>query len=63
MSELIYENALSCEEDVKDFVLEGKAKISFPEGKLRLENALQAEQGQKANYVFWCDRVFPDNIE
>lgn len=63
MSELIYENALSCEDDVKDFVLEGQAKISFPEGKLRLENALQAEQGQKANYVFWCDRIFPDNIE
>ena len=62
MAELIYENALSCEDDVKGFVLEGKAGISFPEGKLRLENALSAEQGQKANYVFWCDKVFPDNI-
>ncbi len=60
--ELIYENALACEDDVKSFVLEGSAKISFPEGCLRLENALSAEQGQKANYVYWCDRDFPDNI-
>ncbi len=60
--ELIYENALTSAEDVKDFVLEGSAKITFPEGCLRMENALSAEQGQKANYVFWCNVDFPDNI-
>lgn len=63
MEQLIYENSLACEADIKDFVLEGKAKISFPEGKLRLENAITAEAGQKANYVLWCDRVFPDNVK
>lgn len=62
MQRMIYENALSCEEDIKDFVLEGSAKISFPNGCLRLENALSAAEGQKANYVFWCDKDFPDNI-
>ncbi|MCQ2537790.1 MAG: YesU family protein [Lachnospiraceae bacterium] len=62
MEQLIYDNPLGCAEDVKDFVLEGSAKISFPEGCLRLENALSAEQGQKANYVFWCNKDFPDNI-
>ena len=45
---LIYENALSCEEDIRDFTLEGSARLSFPEGKLRMENAISAEQ------VFCC---------
>lgn len=59
---LIYENPLSCEEDIKGFVLEGSAKLSFPEGKLRMENALTAEQGQKANYVLWCPEEFPADV-
>ncbi len=60
---LIYENKLQSAEDVKDFVLEGKAGISFPEGKMRLESILSPEQGQKANYVFWCDRDFPKDVQ
>ena len=56
---LIYGNALSSEEDLKNFALEGKARMSFPEGKLRLENAESAEIGQKANYVLWCRETFP----
>ena len=59
---LIYENPLSCEEDIKGFVLEGSAKLSFPDGKLRMENALSAEQGQKANYVLWCPVDFPSDV-
>lgn len=62
MEQLIYSNPLACTDDVRDFILEGKAQISFPDGRLRLENAISAEAGQKANYVFWCDRSFPDNI-
>lgn len=63
MSEIIYKNPLASPEDVKDFILEGNAIVSFPNGKMRLENAMSATEGQKANYVFWCDKVFPDNIE
>lgn len=63
MEQLIYENPLATPEDVKNFVLEGSANISFENGKMRMENAISAEAGQKANYVFWCDRVFPDNIK
>lgn len=59
---LIYENPLSCEADLKDFVLEGKARMSFPEGCLRLENAESAEKGQKANYVLWCRECFPSDF-
>lgn len=59
---LIYENPLSCEADIQGFVLEGNATISFPNGKLRLENALDAKEGQKANYVLWCPEDFPENV-
>ncbi len=59
---LIYENPLSCEADIEGFVLEGSANISFPEGRLRLENALSAAEGQKANYVLWCPEDFPSDV-
>ncbi len=62
MERLIYENPLASEEDVAGWILEGKAKIGFENGCMRLENAMSADNGQKANYVFWCDREFPDNI-
>ena len=60
--ELIYENALSCPKDVEDFILEGRAVIDFPDGCLRMENALSPEQQQKANYVLWCPVTFPSDI-
>lgn len=59
---LIYENKLSCEKDVEGFVLEGSANLSFQEGKLRMENALSAAEGQKANYVLWCPEDFPSDV-
>ena len=63
MPKLIYSNKLSCPEDVKDFILEGSADISFVDGKMRMENAISPEAGQKANYVFWCPEVFPSDVE
>lgn len=59
---LIYENPLSCEEDIKGFVLEGRANISFEGGRMRMENALAAAEGQKANYVLWCPEDFPADV-
>ncbi|MBQ8822546.1 MAG: DUF1961 family protein [Lachnospiraceae bacterium] len=59
---LIYHNPLSCHGDVEDFVLEGSAKISFEGGKMRLENAMDASNGQKANYVLWCPEDFPSDV-
>lgn len=59
---LIYENPLACEADVKNFILEGQAKISFPKGRMQLENAMDAENGQKANYVLWCPENFPSDV-
>lgn len=60
---LIYENALSTKEDIKDFVLEGKAIIDFVDESMQLKNALANEEGQKANYVLWCPEDFPENIK
>jgi Domain of unknown function (DUF1961). len=60
---LIYENPLSAENDIKDFILEGSAKFTFSNGRLRMQNSLNADLGQKANFVLWCNRNFPSNIE
>ncbi len=59
---LLYENPLSCEEDLADFCMEGSAILSFPRGRLRLENRMDAGQGQKANYVLWCPEEFPADV-
>ncbi len=62
-SDLIYENSLSSKEDIKDFIMEGSGAATFPMSRMRLENLKDPQEGQKANIVFWCDKVFPDNIE
>ena len=59
---LIYENALSCAGDLREFTLEGKALASFPHSRLQLENAESAQLGQKANYVLWCKKAFPEDM-
>ncbi len=63
MKKLIYDNSLASREMVKDFVLEGQARITFDGGVMRMENALSADNGQKANYVYWCPVEFPENVE
>ncbi|MCR5725743.1 MAG: YesU family protein [Treponema sp.] len=60
--QLIYDNPLSCAEDVAGFVMEGTVNVSFPDGKMRLESVLDPALGQKANYVFWCPVEFPSDV-
>ncbi|MCX7714435.1 MAG: YesU family protein [Clostridia bacterium] len=60
--DLIYENPLSSEADVSGFVMEGDAKVSFPNGRMRLENNLDPSLGQASNYVFWCNKKLPDSV-
>ena len=62
MDQLLYFNRLACPEDIKDFVLEGQARIDFKDGYMVMENALPAQDGQKANYVLWCPEEFPSNV-
>ncbi len=61
-TELIYENPLASETDIKDFIMEGEAVITFPLGRMRLENKLSEKEGQKANYVLWCPEEFPSDV-
>lgn len=60
---LLYSNPLAKSDDVKDFILEGRADISFENQGMRLKNAVAVEEGQKANYVLWCNEVFPSDIK
>jgi hypothetical protein len=61
---LLYENPLASPEDVADWRCEGDAAITFPRGRMRLENAhdRDKERGLHANFVLWCDGSFPDSI-
>ena len=61
--ELIYENPMKNEGDMKDFILEGKADLSFNGNCMTMKNTLNDELGQKANYVLWCHREFPSDIK
>ena len=62
MGRIIYENPLGKAADIDGFVLEGEAKISFDDGVMRLENAIDPAEGQKANFVLWCPVSFPSDI-
>jgi hypothetical protein len=62
LGELLYANPLASERDIENFRLEGSAAITFPLGRMRMENLMDEEEGQKANFVFWCPENFPDHI-
>lgn len=62
VGKLLYQNPLSSEKDIKGFRLEGQARIHFPEGRMRMENALDASLGQKSNFVYWCPQELPADI-
>ena len=63
VKKLIYRNLLCRAEDVADFVMEGKAKVTFERGRMRLASTEDPSKGQKANYVFWCPENFPSDVE
>ena len=62
VGDVIYANPLAGPEDVKDFIAEGSPVTSFLGGVMRLENALDPELGQAANYLFWCPEKFPADV-
>lgn len=57
-----YRNTLEGPAQVEGFRMEGDGAVSFPQGRLRLESTRGAEEGQKANVVFWCPEVFPAEL-
>ncbi len=60
---VLYENPLASESDLNEFRCEGSPVFSFPQGVWRLENGMDADAGQAANYVIWCPEVFPADLE
>lgn len=65
----LYANPLATPADVATFRMEGPGTTSFASGRMRLESSMDpgpdSDQAanQRANLVFWCPEVFPDNIE
>ena len=57
-SEIIYENPLSTKEEVEKFKLEGKAYITFPRSRMRMESVMNQSEGQKANFVIGVLAIF-----
>jgi hypothetical protein len=62
LADLIYENPLACADDIAGFRLEGDAAVSFPQGRMRMENRRDPSEGQAANFVHWCPVDLPADI-
>jgi hypothetical protein len=62
VGDVVYGNPLASEKDVEGFVAEGSPIVSFPAGRMRLENAIDPAEGQAANYLFWCPERMPADI-
>jgi hypothetical protein len=63
LGDLIYHNPLASEADIEGWRMEGDGGVSFPEGRMRMENLRDPSEGQKSNFVHWCPETFPDNVE
>lgn len=50
-----YRNPLTSAADIAGFRLEGRAKVTFPNGRMRLES--------ESDFVFWCPEVFGPSVE
>ncbi|MEM1115214.1 MAG: DUF1961 family protein [Bacteroidota bacterium] len=58
----LYENPLATEADVAGWVAEGGVHVSFPTGRLRLENSDPVSDGREAHFVLWCPETFPADV-
>lgn len=63
MTELLYDNPLAADADIRGFVAEGPAAVDFSPGRMRLTSLAHPGEGQAANLVLWCPEPFPDHIE
>jgi hypothetical protein len=61
--DLLYQNPLDNADAVNGWVAEGPAVVTFPAGRMRLESSADPDEGQAANFLFWCPDVFPGDIE
>ena len=61
-TELLYENPLDRPDAITDWIMEGDAAVTFPRGRMRMENAHDPEEVDVAHFVHWCPESFPDDI-
>ncbi|WP_017472473.1 DUF1961 family protein [Amphibacillus jilinensis] len=61
--DVLYQNRLMDQEDLKDFKAEGPVKLNFINQRLVLESSKDSDQhGDFAHWVLWCVHDFPDQI-
>ena len=51
LGDTLYENSLTDPTDVVGLRLEGDAAVTFPQGRMRMENRRNPGEGQAANFV------------
>lgn len=61
-TELLYDNPLASEADMKGFVHEGNIDVTFPNGRMQLKNKFERSEHECGNFVYWCPKDFPDHI-
>jgi len=61
-TDLLYENPLASPDDIAEWTLEGNAAITFPRGRMRMENTDDPGEVAEPHYVHWCPERFPDGI-
>ena len=62
LGDVLYENPLASESDIRGWRIEGAAAISFPMNRMRMENRRDPEGDQVAHFVHWCPETFPPDI-
>jgi len=62
LSELLYDNPLACPGDIDGWRMEGDAAVTFPCGRMRMENLRDASEQQAANFVHWCPADLPSDL-
>jgi hypothetical protein len=62
LQDVIYENPLATPDDIAGWRMEGDGAVSFPLGRMRMENTRDPQEGQAANIVHWCPEQVPDNV-
>ncbi|MBO4457113.1 MAG: DUF1961 family protein [Butyrivibrio sp.] len=59
MSKLIYNNPLESSADIKDFVYDQNAEISFPDDAMRIVG----KNGEDKPVILWCPVTFPADVK
>lgn len=55
--ELLYGSAMDSKKSVKDWVMEGPGRVTFPDGWMTM-----ASPAEKMHHVFWCPKTFPESF-